>query len=169
MKAFQSLASVLHLMVLFIFFGVSLFLISLYWAEQCREIIAFILIEAPFFSLVFGIFLFVVTLLLTISFATVYKPHYLSLKAAPFTVDVDTSIIAKYVEKHLEETFADIEAYVQVFFHKQKELEIAISTDKVLEITKKASLKQIESQVGIILHDLFDYTQPFILTFSTMK
>ena len=168
MKAFQSLASVLHLLVLFVFFGVSIFLISLFWAEQFREILAFFLIEAPFIFFLFGILLFTITLLLTISFATVYKPHYLSLKAMPFQVDIDTTIIAKYIEKHLEKHFSKIHNHVQVFFHKQKQMEIAISTDKVMEMTKKPVLKSLEKDIGKILHDHFAFNQVFILTFSTV-
>ena len=169
MKALQSLASALYLFVLFLFFGVSLFLISLFWAEQFRELLAFILIEAPLLFLILGILLFLITLLLTISFASLFCSHYLSFQMSPFPFDIDTKIVAKYLEEDLKRKYPEIEIYIRVYMLKKNKLEIVLTTDYVKELIKKTALKKLEKELGKFLREQFHYCRPFTLTLSTIK
>jgi hypothetical protein len=159
-------SSALHLFVILIMLSFSFVLMAIPYSEQLLLIIKNSLENNPFIFFQIGIFLFIFTSILFLSFFFLYRKNFIKIKMQKNKIDVDLKIISKYIEDYLKQKYKNSFLSSDINLNINKKLEIIASFSSINDQNKE-SLLEIENNIGKILFDQLNYDKDFVFTINS--
>ncbi len=163
MKTNGIFAAVVSLFIVFLFFAMGLFLLSLKWVSSLTTRLCEILMYKPEVFFVFGlVFIFLAIVFFGI-FYSIHHHKYFTIKVRPFFCDIDSQIIGKYVKKCFEKVFKERHIDVEIYPNNEK-LEIIAFLPPKNEFEDIAVIEKAKEALKDVLKKNFAYEKEFLLT-----
>lgn len=167
MFARQALASFLNLFVVFIFFGVGLFLVGLPHLAKARIALIDLLTNRIEECAWMGVWFLVASMLLLLGFYAVHRGRYLVFRGSKNVDRGSLRADVRVIHQTVEDLFAK-EFSKKIFL---KEIEISLKSSLELKVklaptdpsSRKELFDQVERALTLLFKEQFDYVKPFHL------
>jgi uncharacterized protein YlaN (UPF0358 family) len=156
--------SALHLIVVLVFFSISLFGCLLPVRPDWCRVISRTLEESPRYFYWVGVIFLVVTFLLIVGFYSVNRGRFLRFLIKPHETIIERKLLQVAIEKCFSACFPRHVRNVDVNVAAGQRLEVAVELVSVEQRQQMKLMKEMERQLSCLLRESFGYTRPF--TFS---
>ncbi len=163
MKTSNIILSAVHLFLTLITASVGVCFIILPNAPKLIFYMSEIIANRSDLLVKFGIFLLGMAFLLGLGFYALYKTRYLKINMKPHSLDIDTKIIATYIEKYFKSKYPELQVDLEVDILSNDNLEVIAKISSEIE-DKKMFLLDMESKIGKMLSSHLNYQKNFVFT-----
>ncbi|MDE3045190.1 MAG: hypothetical protein KGJ02_00890 [Verrucomicrobiota bacterium] len=165
----QALAAALQLFVLFAFFALGFFFVSLSFLHDVRTVLFGVLLDRPDLCALVGIGSFTAALLSAFGFYALNRGQYLLLQMGHHWLEIDREVLRQTVEPALRKEFADKLTISHIEIARKKEVEIGLFIAPMEEEEREQLLLRAEQHLETLLRERFGYRRPFKVQVLTSK
>lgn len=167
MRTANVFMSALHLLIIFLIFGIGSFFVTLYFYPNILLYFINLLISQPQLILKVGAFSLLLALTLVIVFYMINKKQYLKFIMEKHQIHIDSNLIRALVEKYLETSYPDTKNKLEICILPKDKLEIIATVDS-LDVQKDL-LSELEKKIGKLLSKHLNYEKDFVFTLKSRK